>query len=145
MKATQAASPTQLAHALAGLWRRLAIGGQSAAFAEIAEIGLSLTQVKALWLLEGCAESPTVGEIADRLGVSLPAASRTVEGLLRRGWAERREDEHDRRVKRASLTAEGRAVAQRIADARMQGLEAFAASLTDDQRTRLHEALEEID
>lgn len=130
--------------ALAALWRRLALGGQAAALAEIGDLGLSLTQVKALWLLETGEGPMTVGELAGRLGLSLPTASRTVDGLLRRGWVARREDEHDRRVRRTSLTAEGRALAERLAEARLQGLEAFAASLTDDQRARLHDALEEI-
>ena len=119
-------------------------GGDNAAFALIAELGLSLTQVKSLWLLDGCEDALTVGEVSERLGVSVAAASRTLEGLLQRGWLERREDEHDRRMKRVSLTAEGRDVAGRIARARMQGLEAFAASLSDRQRARLQAALEEL-
>jgi DNA-binding MarR family transcriptional regulator len=130
--------------ALAALWRRMASGGENAAFALIAELGLSLTQVKSLWLLDGCAEPLTVGDVSERLGISVPAASRTLDGLLRQGWVERREDEHDRRMKRVSLTAQGRDVARRIAQARMHGLEAFAASLTDEQRAHLHDALKEI-
>lgn len=144
MQVSARVTPEQLAVALAALWRRLALGGQAAALAEIGDLGLSLTQVKALWLLETGEDPMTVGELAGRLGLSLPTASRTVDGLLRRGWVARREDEHDRRVRRASLTAEGRALAERLAEARLQGLEAFAASLTDDQRARLHDALEEI-
>src|SRR6476469_8188291 len=145
MQVSAAVSPSAVAGELARLWRRLAIGGESAAFAEIGELGLSLTQVKALWLLETIEEPVTVGDVAERLGLSLPAASRTVEGLLRKGWVERREDEQDRRVRRVSLTASGRAVAGRITAARMQGLEAFAASLDDEQRARLPDALREID
>ena len=41
--------------------------------------------------------------------MSLPNASRTVDGLLQRGLVERREDEHDRRVKRVGAQREGRA------------------------------------
>ena len=119
----------------------MATGGENAAFALIAELGLSLTQVKTLHLLDACEEALSVGEVSEQLGVSVPAASRTVDGLLRKGWLERREDEHDRRMKRVSLTKDGGEVARGIAEARMAGLEAFAASLTDEQRARLHDAL----
>lgn len=122
----------------------MAGGGENAAFALIAELGLSLTQVKTLFLLNGCAEQLSVGELSERLGISLAAASRTAESMLRRGWIERREDERDRRTKRVSLTPAGHDIAQRIADARMQGLEAFATSLTDGQRAQLHSALSEL-
>jgi DNA-binding MarR family transcriptional regulator len=144
VQASAAVSPEQLAVSLAGLWRRLATGGENATYALIAELGLSLTQVKSLGLLDTCAASLSVGEVSERLGISVPAASRTIDGLLRKGWLERHEDEHDRRMKRVSLTAEGRDVAGRIARARMQGLEAFAGSLSDEQRARLQAALEEL-
>jgi DNA-binding MarR family transcriptional regulator len=144
MQASLAVPPRELAIALADFWRRMAGGGENAAFALVAELGLSLTQVKSLWLLDGCAETLSVGDVSERLGISVPAASRTLDGLLRRGWLERREDEHDRRMKRVSLTAEGRDIARRIAEARMEGLEAFVASLPDDQRGRLLEILKEI-
>ena len=41
-------------------------------------------------------------------------ASRTVEGLLQRGLVERREDEHDRRMKRVRITKAGGAAVARI-------------------------------
>ncbi len=143
MQATST-SPRELAEALGDLWRRLATGSENASFVLIAELGLSLTQVKTLFLLGESAESLSVGDLSGRLGISLPAASRTVDGLLQRGWIERREDERDRRCKRVTITAGGRDVAQRIADARMQGLEAFAASLTEEQREGLHAALSSL-
>jgi DNA-binding MarR family transcriptional regulator len=137
-------SPRQLAESLADLWRRMTSGGENATFELVAELGLSLTQLKSLFLLNGCAEDLSVGELSERLGISLAAASRTAEGMLKRGWIERREDEQDRRTKRLSLTPSGSDLAQQIADARMQGLEAFAASLTDAQRAHLHAALSEL-
>ena len=70
----------------------MATGGENAAFALIAELGLSLTQVKTLHLLNEQDDPLSVGEVSEQLGVSVPAASRTVDGLLRKGWLERRED-----------------------------------------------------
>lgn len=138
-------APRELARSLAGLWRMVAHGREDASLALITELGLSLTQVKTLFCLEHCEAPPTVGELSERLGISVAAASRTADGLLRRGWLERREDEHDRRAKLLRLTPDGAAVARRIAEARMQGLEAFAASLSPAQRARLQRAVADID
>jgi DNA-binding MarR family transcriptional regulator len=133
-----------LAEALADLWRRVVSTGEDRTFQLVDELGLTFTQVKTLHNLRTCEQPLSVGELSERLGLSLPATSRTVDGLARKGWLERREDEHDRRMKRVTLTAEGERIAGAIADARMQGLEAFAASLTDEQRARLAAALEDI-
>ena len=76
--------------------------------------------------------------------MSLPGASRTVDALLRRGWLERREDEHDRRMKRVGITESGRAVVERIDNARLAGIEQYTASLTPEQRSRLAAALADL-
>jgi DNA-binding MarR family transcriptional regulator len=136
--------PRELAAALLELWRRVVAGHEGETFALLDELGLSLTQVKTLTALDTCAEQLSVGELSERLGISLAASSRTVDGLLRRGWVERREDDHDRRLKRIRLTAAGRDVAARITTARLKGLEAFAASLGPEERDRLHAALTAI-
>jgi len=77
-------------------------------------------------------------------GLSLPGASRIVDALLRRGWLERREDLHDRRMKRVGITPDGREVVDRIETARLAGLEDYAASLTPEQRNRLSSALSDL-
>lgn len=146
MQATrQAVSASELAGSLGLLWRLVSSNGDgSSYFALIDELGLSLTQMKCLMLLEHCEAAVTVGDLADRVGLSLASASRTIEGLHRKGWTERREDEHDRRVKRVSLTPAGHGIAQRVIQARMQGLERFAASLSDEQRARLHTVIADL-
>ena len=83
--------------------------GSSGAFVGLLEeLDLSITQIKTLDAVNGCASELSVKELSERLGMSLPSASRTVEALLQRGWLERREDEHDRRVKRIRATDAGR-------------------------------------
>lgn len=126
------------------LWRMVTQGGEDASLARITELGLTLTQLKALVALEQAEGGLAVGELAERLGLSLPATSRTVDGLLRRGWLERREDSQDRRMKRVTLTREGGDIARRVAEARTRNLKAFAASLEPEQRARLHDALEAL-
>ena len=127
-----AVSPAQLAESLSLLWRLAnSAADGSAFFTLLDELGLSLTQMKALMILEH-GDGP------------LTAGSRTVEALARRGWIARREDEHDRRVKRVSLTPSGRTTAQSIAEARVQGLASFAASLDPEQRERLHAVITDL-
>lgn len=66
---------------------------------------------------------PTVGELAERLGVSQQAVSKTVAELESLGVVERTADERDRRVTRVALTARGQAVLDRTRSER-QALEA---------------------
>jgi DNA-binding MarR family transcriptional regulator len=106
-------------------------------FVVLGELELSMTQMKTLSMLDDCLQEVSVKELSDLLGLSLPATSRTVDGLLRRGLLSRHEDEVDRRMKRVRLTGDGRAVVQRIVTARLQGLEAYASTLSDDQRGQL--------
>ncbi|KOV84181.1 hypothetical protein ADL03_18000 [Nocardia sp. NRRL S-836] len=54
------------------------------------------------------AGSPTVGELAEALGVTQQAASKHVLELERLGYVTRVPDPADSRVRRASLTADGR-------------------------------------
>ena len=105
------------------------------------ELDLSITQIKTLDAVNGCTNELSVKELSEHLGMSLPSASRTVEALLQRGWLERREDEHDRRVKRIRATAEGRDVIARVNGVRLHGLEHFAESLDAERRALLSAAL----
>ena len=93
--------------------------------------------LKALHALLEDDEELSVKQVAERLGLSLPGASRTVEALLQRGLLERREDADDRRVKRVRLTDHGRDVVHRIESARLAGAEQYLAALTPEQRDRL--------
>src|SRR3954466_4987075 len=103
-----------------------------------------LHQVKTLDALHAIDAEPTVKELGDRLGLSLPGISRNVDGLLRARYVERREDEHDRRMKRLRLTPAGLDAIERLNAARLEGLEAFTASLPPDQAERLAAALAPI-
>jgi DNA-binding MarR family transcriptional regulator len=113
-------------------------------FAILGELELTLTQMKTLGMLNECVEEISVKDLSERLGLSLPATSRTVDGLLRRGFLSRTEDTEDRRIKRLRLTDAGRDVVERLASARLQGLETYAASLSDEQRAALMAALADL-
>jgi DNA-binding MarR family transcriptional regulator len=147
MQATAAkkqTTPQELAHELLVLWMHLMRGSSQQMFALLGELDLGMTQMKTLLMLDDCIEEGSVKDLSERLGLSLPATSRTIDGLLRRGFLSRHEDTVDRRVKRVRLTAEGKDVVRQINVARLQGLEAFAASLSVPQRARLMAALRDL-
>src|SRR4051812_7680028 len=117
--AQTSASAQDVARQLLDLWGVcMRQGGNQATYALFTELDLSLTQMKALHMLESCPEELSVKELSERLAMSMPNASRLAESLQQRGWAERREDEHDRRIKRVRITADGRAAGDRIHAAR---------------------------
>lgn len=113
-------------------------------FEAVGALELTLTQIKLLHHLEEAVRPLTLKEGAELVNVSLPAASRTVDDLVRRGFAERHEDVEDRRMKRVSLTEKGRQVIRRLNAARLSGLQAFVEHLNDVERDRLAAALEKL-
>ena len=113
-------------------------------FEAVGALDLSLTQIKLLHHLEDVAEPLTLKDGAALVHVSLPAASRMVDDLVRRGLVERNEDSADRRMKRVALTDSGRSVIRRLNAARLSGLETFTAALAPEERHTLAEALERL-
>jgi DNA-binding MarR family transcriptional regulator len=113
-------------------------------FNTIAELDLTFTQIKALFVLETEGEELSVKALAESLGVSLPAMSRTVDGLFERGFVDRREDPHDRRVRRVRLTEAGQSVPRALNEARLSALQELIDSLEDEQAAALARALELI-
>jgi DNA-binding MarR family transcriptional regulator len=110
-------------------------------FEAVGALELTLTQVKLLQQLETAPRELTLKEGAELVHVSLPAASRMVDELYRRGFVERQEDATDRRMKRVGLTESGRSVMRRLNAARLNGLQRFAHTLTDPERRKLAAAL----
>jgi DNA-binding MarR family transcriptional regulator len=135
-----ATTTRQLSELMAPLWAYLNRKSSADLFRMVAELDSSFSQVKMLFLLEDGGEH-SVKEIAERLGLSLPAASRAVDGLIQRGYVTRREAATDRRSRIIALTDDGRAVVERVMRARLQTLEAFADELTPEERDGLYTAL----
>jgi DNA-binding MarR family transcriptional regulator len=134
------ASTQQLSEVLAPLWAYLNRKSSADLFHMVAELDSSFSQVKMLFLLEDGGEH-SVKDIAQHLGLSLPAASRAVDGLIQRGHVSRRASAEDRRSRLVALTGDGRAVVDRVLRARLQTLEQFAAELTPQERDCLYTAL----
>lgn len=113
-------------------------------FEAVGALDLSLTQIKLLHHLEDADSELTLKQLAELVLVSMPAASRTVDDLVRRGFAVRHEDVDDRRMKRVRLTDDGRCVIRRLNAARLSGLEQFTQTLTDAERRKLSAALSKL-
>ncbi len=113
-------------------------------FEAVGVLELTLTQIKLLHHLEDAERELTLKEGAELVHVSLPAASRLVEDLVRRGFVDRNEDAEDRRMKRVHLTDSGRSVIRQLNAARLTGLERFAHTLTKTERRALAHALSEL-
>jgi DNA-binding MarR family transcriptional regulator len=117
---------------------------QSDVFEAVGALELTITQIKVLHHLEQTERPLSVKEAAELVSISVPAASRSVDDLVRRGFAERHEDVSDRRMKRVSITEGGRAAIRRLNASRLSGLQEFAAQLTAQERTRLVSALAKL-
>jgi DNA-binding MarR family transcriptional regulator len=113
-------------------------------FEAIGALELSLTQIKLLHHLDAHPREITLKEAAETVHVSLPAASRMVDDLVRRGFAQRREDEDDRRMKRVCISDGGRTVIRRVNAARFNRLHDFTKTLTNQERRSLASALSHL-
>ena len=134
------ASPQATAEVLAQLMRLCYRNSSPELFRRLGELDLSLTQVKTLHVLQADVDV-TVKEVAGLLNMSLPAMSRSLDGLVQRGYAERLESEHDRRARLVRLLPAGRAVLENIEQARVSALEEIIATLSDEERAALHATL----
>jgi DNA-binding MarR family transcriptional regulator len=110
----------------------------------VGTLELSLTQIKLLHHLADATSELTLKQGAEAVRVSLPGASRLVEDLVHRGFVARHEDAEDRRMKRISLTDQGRVAIARLNAARLTGLEHFVKTLTDAERAALAQILNQL-
>jgi DNA-binding MarR family transcriptional regulator len=106
------------------------------------EEGPAMTATQRLALFELGEEGPLrLNDLADRMGVSPPTASRAVDALYELGLVERVPDARDRRALRIDLTSAGKEL---LADRKAKAQDAFApavASLSATERATLSELL----
>jgi DNA-binding MarR family transcriptional regulator len=101
------------------------------------ELELSLTQIKSLRALIDADEPLSVKALGDELGLSLPAISRALDGLVQREFVTRAEDPADRRSKRLALTRKGRRTHDQLYALRVAGLREFVEELDPNEREAL--------
>jgi DNA-binding MarR family transcriptional regulator len=142
---TAAKQETQeLAQSLGDLMKHLLTFTGGDFFQAIDELQLSFTQIKAAQFLAETGEPQSLGAIGEHLGLSLPAVSRAVDGLVKRGLCTREEDPADRRSKHIAVTARGRRLYERLHEIRVAGIRDWAESLDPADRDALLEALRPI-
>jgi DNA-binding MarR family transcriptional regulator len=110
-------------------------------FRVAAELDLSLSQLRALHILDHAEHELALTELAPAISLSVAATGRAVDVLCRHDLVSRREDADDRRIKRLALTDAGRDKIARMKAARLAGLRQFVASLSDEDRERFQRAL----
>ena len=139
---TTAVTPGQLADEAMRFFATV-LHGPGAWLQLIADLDLSLTQLKALYRL-GDVEQRSVSELAGDLHLSMPSASRALDGLVQRDLVERRECADDRRTRRVRLTPAGRDTLRHVYEVRRGDLEAAMATLSSQERDALHAGLAPI-
>jgi len=90
----------------------------------------------------------TMSDLARHKGVGLPTISKSVDMLVRKGWAERWVDKSDRRQTLVRLTASGRKVLadsrarlEELLDERLSAMPAAAREALGEQLRRVRDAL----
>jgi DNA-binding MarR family transcriptional regulator len=93
-------------------------------------------------LLEvACRDDPSVGELADALELDASTLSRAVDGLVKLGFVERREDPENRRRFIVTLSAKGRKKVDEIDGACDAYYDGFLKGLPQAERKLLLDAL----
>lgn len=87
-------------------------------------------------------ESSLMSEVAEGLGISFPAATKTIDRLVRKSLATRVEDPHDRRVVRIRLTERGRSLVGEIHAERARRFDLVLERLAPSAREALHQSME---
>jgi DNA-binding MarR family transcriptional regulator len=122
---------------LGELMKHLLVSSSRDFFAAVEEAGLTFTQVKCLHMLGESDEPQPLSALSDLLGLSGPAISRAVDGLVQRGEVKRTEDPRDRRSKLLTVSARGRRTLERFVAIRFAGIKRFVEGLTDEERQAL--------
>src|ERR1700736_72793 len=95
--------------------------------------GLSIPQFRSLCFVERY-DGASLSAVADHLDLSLPTVSRMVNGLVQRGYMQRRSSVDDRRHMSLSLRARGQAVMREARQATQEFLVEKFKAFSADQR-----------
>ena len=137
-----AGSDDALARDLGLLARHLLARSNRGVFAAFDELALSFSQAKMVMSFMGREAPCSVKALADEHGLSLPAASRAVDGLLKRGLVTRTEHPDDRRQVLVAVTESGAATVRETRRRRDAWLARRLAALTPAERDVLARAAE---
>lgn len=123
---------------------RIFTSAESEALTNLLALDISFSQARTIFILAGTGRPLAIGEIAEAVKLSLPAAGRTIDQLVELGLVLRTESEEDRRVKLASLTDQGRELAASHLDSKRDAVRRIIQTLDSPQCQRLIDALEPL-
>ncbi|MDZ8172997.1 MarR family winged helix-turn-helix transcriptional regulator [Microbacterium xanthum] len=94
-------------------------------------------RVRMLDVLAGAPDPLSVSELAERIGVDQPRASRLVQQGVQAGMVRREADPDDARRTRIALTDDGAAIARSVRGERTDAVRTALADFTDAERAEL--------
>src|SRR5829696_1715777 len=101
MQSSKTVSAEQLGDDLLRFIGTVMKGDQGELFEIVAELDLTMPQMRGMLVLSAASKQGLpLTELAPRMGLSVAAAGRAVDGLVRNDLVSRTEDTADRRVKR---------------------------------------------
>jgi DNA-binding MarR family transcriptional regulator len=133
--------PVQLADLLQRLTRRL----RRTQAEQLAPLGLTPAQERALRMITRSDEPPRMTELADHLGIVPRSVTTVIDALEQAGLVRREIDPHNRRAIRLHLTDRGMAVRDDMREARRRAAEDLFAPLSGNDRKALAELLSLLD
>jgi DNA-binding MarR family transcriptional regulator len=140
----QATADTDLVRDLGAFAKFLLHAGGRDFYAAVGELDLSISQIRILHLLTREMDNASLKALADAIGLSLPAVSRSIDALLHRGLVTREENAEDRRLKTVRATGEAHELVDHLIELRLAGIAEFVSTLSDEERTQLAAALSPV-
>jgi DNA-binding MarR family transcriptional regulator len=140
----QATADTDLVRDLGAFAKFILHAGGRDFYAAVGELDLSISQIRILHLLTREMENASLKALAEAIGLSLPAASRSVDALVHRDLVTREENAEDRRAKTVRATSEAHDLVDHLIELRLAGIAEFVSTLPDDERADLARALSPI-
>ena len=116
---------------------------EAAVLREVVGKRLTIPQLKLLYLVAQ-ADAVTIGDAASFLGVTSPAASKTVEKLVRRRLLRRNDTQGDRRTSQLSLTEASRRLLETYEAARNQKAAEVFAQYSPEELQHTAELLDRV-
>jgi DNA-binding MarR family transcriptional regulator len=105
--------------------------------------GLTVPQFRTLYFIS-VTEGGSLSDVADFIGLSLPAMSRMVDGLVDKRLVLRRTCDSDRRHVRLALTKAGAAALNEARDMAQEQIAASLGKLTPDERAAVSHAMQTL-
>jgi DNA-binding MarR family transcriptional regulator len=129
---------------LGGFAKFILHSGGKEFYEAVGELDLSISQIRILHLLTREVENASLKGLADAIGLSLPAVSRSIDGLVHRELVTRTENVGDRRHKTVRATPQALVLVDHLMELRLAGIADFVRTLAPEERLQLADALAPI-